>query len=390
MSICFTSRVQGTQKNYCMKLFFQNIALFALLVSWQFVGQESASAASVVGTAGMVGAAGVVGAASSVDAAGVVGAASSVDADANSDESNTAQQDASSPNKANAEKASAVPAKYAVKKPIITRNQERALFFTDATIQSNERYHSVLMLWGHLDFYGEADEIIVIGGSIHLYPGSRVRKSLITVLSPFQKDALAKITGDKIIFDLPASYPRWMNWLAHSLAIFVVGGDYIISFLSKVFVAWVFGLIFIYLCPKFLEESKSIMEIQPVKSTFWAFIALLTFSPIVVLLVVSIVGILFLPLYVMLYWLIYYAGAVVSAVVVGDLIMKFIEIYVRNGKSIPDKWNTKQIHLLIGVMLFLVLGFLPFIGIVLVIFTSFIGWGAVTYTLIERYRKGRA
>lgn len=272
----------------------------------------------------------------------------------------------------------------------IKKQQEHAVFFTDATIHANESFHSVLVLWGHLDFYGDADEIIVIGGSIHLYPNSRVNNSLVTVLSAFQKDPEAKIRGDKIIFDLPASYPRWVNWLAHSLAIFVVGGDYILSFLSKVFVAWVFGLIFIYLCPRFLEESKAIMEEQPVKSTLWAFISLLTFSPVALLLVVSIIGILFLPLYVMIYWLVYYAGAVVSAVVVGDLTIKFIQEYVRNGKPIPAKWNTKQIHLLVGVLLYLLFGFVPYIGMICVILVSFVGWGAVSYVLIERYRKDRA
>ena len=136
------------------------------------------------------------------------------------------------------------------------------------------------------------------------------------------------------------------------------------------------GLILIIFARGFVEQGITMLRTQPVRSILWGLVVFFGLPIFVILTIVTIFGIpigvavlLLLPFLLIL-------GFTIAALGVSDLILN------RNNES--KKIRQRLLLFGAGVILFVILGFIPFLGGVLIFVALLIGLGAAAVTLGHR------
>jgi hypothetical protein len=244
---------------------------------------------------------------------------------------------------------------------------DTAVFASDSIVAANERYSNIVVLYGRLDFRGQAQKMVVLAGHVKLRSGAKITESLVVMGGSVDQEDGAIVAGDAITFKAPEGWYRTLLILSPVIGALFSGGLWIISSAAWIFTSWGLGLLLLYLFPRFRECTNTIMRSQKALAFLWACGGLLAFVPGFVLLLISILGIALIPLYLAMYGFCYYLAHMIGSLWFGGAVLGLM------GKQWAWQWQ-----LLMGLFLTVAIGTLvPFIGKIFLFYITYTASGAV-------------
>lgn len=253
--------------------------------------------------------------------------------------------------------------------------RDHVVFADDARIEAGEKLDRVVLLGGELDFRGECEELVVIGGRAWLRKGSRVNGQLVLLGGNLQQEEGAFLPADKVVFQAPKDFSRFWRWAGPGARWLDLGWSGLLSFLFDI--AWTFFLgLFLHLAaPRFSRELADRVKTAPAKNLGMGVLAAVGFVPGLVVLAISIVGILLIPFYLLLFVAIFCLGRIAAFALIGSWVpLK------------PGKWNHPLVRLGCGFALLSLIRMAPLGWLAVFIFT-WLGCGAAARVLYARIRR---
>lgn len=126
------------------------------------------------------------------------------------------------------------------------------------------------------------------------------------------------------------------------------------------------GMVLFYLCPKLFSQAIDLVYKKPVATFFKGFILLIITPILSILLLITVIGIPLALIILVLWFMALYLAQIVGSWILGSLVKdKIFKKY---------KWSNLVI-LLVGIMLYLLLSKLPFIGWIIVMILYMLSWG---------------
>ena len=185
-----------------------------------------------------------------------------------------------------------------------------------ARIGPEERYRTVLLLWGQLEVAGEIDEMVILSGRVTFTAGSRVKESLVLMGGSFDAQPGADVDLNKLKLRSPG--PLWsllraagglwrenIGWLAG-----------LVGSLSVVAILWLLGWALFSWSPRIQGITAGRLSREWPRNFLAGLLGAVLVPAIGVLLVISILGLLLLPVYFLLLFLaglVSYLGAALWA-----------------------------------------------------------------------------
>ncbi|RZA09077.1 MAG: hypothetical protein EOP11_02825 [Proteobacteria bacterium] len=170
----------------------------------------------------------------------------------------------------------------------------------EASIQAGEVYKTIVLLWGNLAVHGQVDEVVVLSGKVTFFPGAKLNQSLVMMGGAFETMPGAQVSQDKVSLRSPGILWRilrsggniWrdhIGWVAKAAGLAITLGIF-----------WLLGLLFFKVFPK-LRALTADRLAQEWPQNLIAGLLGSTIVPVLgVLLVISLIGILALPIYLLL------------------------------------------------------------------------------------------
>jgi len=190
------------------------------------------------------------------------------------------------------------PSTDAVDQPAVIRTGETQVIMGSKFFVRNGEFLQQLVSFGsEVEVEGEVAELVAIGGKVTLKSGALISQELVTVGAELvQEDGsqIAKLTSglqwhgiDHRFFGLRELGFWPLFWILF----------------GKVIIWSLIGWLWFKAAPVFHKDVQKQLRTKPVASLFWTLFAILIFIPTAILLIVTIIGILFLPFLVLLYGL---------------------------------------------------------------------------------------
>jgi hypothetical protein len=159
-------------------------------------------------------------------------------------------------------------------------------------------------------------------------------------------------------------------------------GAGLLGFLSLLILLILFGILalgalFAALFPKYCEDAYSIIDRNLLKTFLWGLMASIIVFPVTLILILTIVGILFIPLEAVLLVLSMSVGYLLA----GHYFGKKLIIAVRGASSSPV-WE-----MLLGLFVLWLATLVPFLGIAVKLFAVLLGFGAVLVSIFRLCEK---
>lgn len=166
-----------------------------------------------------------------------------------------------------------------------------------AVVEVGELYRTIVLVWGNLEVRGEVEEIVVLSGHVVFHDGAVLKKSLVVMGGSFETNPGAKVATDQVLFQAPG--PLWrvlqsfgnlwqehFNWVAR-----------LIGAITSSLILWLltWGLFRIF--PRLQQTLLTNFLQDWWKNLIVGILGSLLVLPLMVLLIISIFGILVLPLY---------------------------------------------------------------------------------------------
>jgi len=203
------------------------------------------------------------------------------------------------------------------------------------------------------------EDVVAVGGNVTLQKTASVGGNVVAVGGKVEKMSGAKVTGDITEVKFPAAMlTKGLGW-----------GMAVVSLLS--FIAFlVLAIILVALFQKQLGLVSYYMEKLPGHALLWGLLIAIVSPLVIILMVLSIIGIVFIPLFVLLLWAAGIFGYVAASQLIGKKVLKALRIYNR-----PMIWEMS-----VGLVLLCLLGFLPVLGWIIKGLAATMGLGAVLAT----------
>ena len=241
----------------------------------------------------------------------------------------------------------------------------------EAVIERGEIYKTVVLLWGRLDVHGEVDEVVVLSGHVTFFEGSKVNKSLVVMGGSFESKPGAGVKPETVVAKEAGPLWRLLRsagniWRDH-ISWIVRAAAGVVSML----LAWLLGWAVFAGFPGLQQALTEKFNQEWPQNLAVGFLGSFLVPVVFILLLVSIIGILFLPFYLMalgVFALLSYAAAALWA----------------GHRLLPPKAGKKlnPLGFLLGLLAFQLLWMLPAWGSaipVLVLWT--LAWGALLRSL---------
>jgi hypothetical protein len=238
------------------------------------------------------------------------------------------------------------------------KDHQQVTLWEDVTIKQGEKYDSLVVMLGDVDFYGEAGELVVMGGSVHLYPGSKISNDLVVMGGKVQRDEGAEVKGE-VVNVRGAKIVEAAKQLAkdHNFHLEIKDDrhGFFDSFIFKLgwrmsFFLFIFalGLLLLYCFPKLQFDSRNYLVSHLPHSLGWGVLMLIAFGPVMFFLLCTVIGIPLIPLVVLLF----------AAALFGGFVLGAMEL----GRKLPllKKKEQDGTALLIGIILLMIVSLIPF------------------------------
>lgn len=181
-------------------------------------------------------------------------------------------------------------------------------------VKNGEYLEQLVSFGSDVTVDGEVSELVAIGGKVILRSGARISKELVIVGAELEQEEGSEI----------ANLTSGLQWhgIDHN---FFGYRDYYQSFwpytllqLVRVLILCLFGWLWFRAAPIFHQDIQLQIQKKPIASMFWSVFAVLLLIPTAILLIVSIVGIVFLPVLFLMYVIFWFMAEVHWAKFIAD------------------------------------------------------------------------
>lgn len=169
-----------------------------------------------------------------------------------------------------------------------------------AVIEPGETYRTVMLVWGRLDVFGTADEVLVLSGHVVFHPGAKLSKSLVVMGGSYETLPGSEVTNDNVVFRTPGP---WWRALQSALSMWRENFSWIVFLLASllyVLFFWAFAYILFRAFPGLHTALVLPFWREWPKNLLVGGIGALVVPVLFSLLVISLFGIVLLPLYFLL------------------------------------------------------------------------------------------
>jgi hypothetical protein len=235
-----------------------------------------------------------------------------------------------------------------------------------ANVDENSVVENVVIIGANAVIRGEVREnVVVIFGDIHLEPTAVVRGDTVAVGGAVIRQSGAQVHGENVsvnVRDLPrfsfgSGFFRPFWWGR--------GADSIWKVLSVVFLGWVAFWLF----PKPVQNVAVAAEAEPLKAVLYGLLGYLAVLPLTIMLVITILGILLVPVL----WVGVVLARFLGQVALGLMAGKYIFTYLKREES-------PVISVVVGLLVLGSITLIPVVGSLASLFYSLLGFGAVLWT----------
>lgn len=256
----------------------------------------------------------------------------------------------------------------------VTKKKDTVVLWSDAVVESHEELDSVVVAWGKVHFHGRAKDLVVVGGEVILHDDARVDGSLVVLGGKLHKSEGAKVT-EQVLFELPGHMPKWIAFLGPVFSFAYSEGAALLYVVVRAVFVCLFGALLYVIAPDLMREAETMAERKPLKSLFWTLMGAFLFIPGIVVLAISIVGIFFIPLFIMFYAFVYFFCAFVMA---ANIL----------GHHLPPRESVVMppLRFFYGVFIFVLISYIPVVGSLVIYLAMAFTGGAMFYTFFHRLR----
>ncbi len=244
----------------------------------------------------------------------------------------------------------------------------------DVTVEKNQIIDTVVDIGGQITVDGLVERnVIAIGGSIVLGNDAVIRGDVICVGGVIVKGAGAQVFGDISEINSANISMAFSSALRGELE----GWSLILNIISLCFFAVIFiiALLLTILLPRPLVAVAREIQNYKVKSFSWGFAITLLMVPFFMLLVISIIGIPLIPLIFTLFLLAFIVGYIAAGNITGSYILE--KIFHKQTKSLTGTT-------ILGLILLWVIGWIPYVGLLVKFFALTFGLGGVFLAIFSR------
>ncbi len=221
------------------------------------------------------------------------------------------------------------------------------------------------------------ENAVALGGSVHLGPGAVVRGDVVSVGGAVTRQAGARVDGQTTVVDYSRVVPSfmpfahgWWHWRPWEPP--AVPG--VIPLLGLIALA----LLTAALAPRTVELLSSAIEQGPVGAFFWGLLGSVSIIPVAFMLLISIIGIVLIPLELLSAGIAFFLGYVGTSRLVG---MKILAAARLEGRPMI-------LETLLGMAALWLVSQAPFIGWLVMAVAMIMGLGAVITGLFGRLARG--
>lgn len=243
-------------------------------------------------------------------------------------------------------------------------------FGNDVLVEEGNTVYNAVSIGGDVTVNGKVlNDAVAVGGSIIIGPTAGIGRNAVSVGGTIKKYAGADVAGDLVEVNVRSVLSIKSLFAGLSLHKFFwkIKLMTFVGFLAL-------ALLVVAVMPKQIGAISSAVESVPAKSVFLGLAATMAIVPCALLLLVSIAGIMFIPLEIVIVIFAFLAGYIAVAQFIGKRITSILS---KSGQSIV--WET-----MIGVVVLFVAGFVPLLGWLVKSFVLLIGFGGVIAVLINR------
>ncbi|MCB9024906.1 MAG: hypothetical protein H6625_01190 [Bdellovibrionaceae bacterium] len=257
---------------------------------------------------------------------------------------------------------------------VLSDGKKRVVMGSHLIVDNGEHLEEVVVIAGSADIKGKVDRLVIIGGDVHLFSTAEITKELNTLGGNVQTDEGALVRGKSVNVGIPLSDESWTmvfnklkatqigEFLSSDMTLLVIT---ILKLLSLMLFTY-FGY---YVAPNYQRKVQIYIQKHSVSCLLWGFFSLFLMVPIVMIMAVSIIGIPLMPLQFTIYFLFFIFGYIHSSL----WVMTWIE-----GKSEFLKKQNLFLKIFLGLLLFEMIVWIPYLGKGFKWLVIFMGFGAAS------------
>lgn len=256
------------------------------------------------------------------------------------------------------------------------QDDQRTFIGQDFSVPANESLRRVIAIGSTGTIDGRVQDLLLVGANARLGPSARVVKSFIAVGSQLVAEPGAEISGQEVAVSLPdlgtlwegtasAPHSEQTSWLAR-----------VVWSAVTLLLSLGLGSLFMRLFPHLHAAAMGELTQAPYASFGYGVLQVGLIVPAMFLLVLTVVGILLIPLFVLGCALTVWLAHVLGAVALGAWLRRNRE---RSGFA----------ELLVGLLALHLSSFVPVLGGTLGLCTTALGLGALGRTLYRRIKARR-
>jgi hypothetical protein len=247
----------------------------------------------------------------------------------------------------------------------------------DLTIQPGERVSKALVVGGDAYVDGMVKhEVVAIGGSVFLGAQAHVGGNVTAVGGSIVKQEGAQVGGKLATIQTPNLTPFFTTLARFDLPTFMpqlLQFSGILNFIGLLFIA----ILVVAIMPETVSHVSAMVEHNLIGSVFWGTLTLIMVIPIAVMLLISLVGIVLIPLEIILVICCCILGYIAAAHLVGKKVWTSLK---RPDQSI-------MFETLLGFVVLFVISWVPFLGWFVITLMVFLGFGGVMAGMMVRRKN---
>lgn len=244
----------------------------------------------------------------------------------------------------------------------------------DVTVERDQIVDSVIDIGGQVTVNGLVErKVVAIGGSIVLGNDAVIRGDVVCIGGVIVKGAGAQVFGDISEINSTNLSTAFSSALRGELE----GWSLILNIISLCFfsVIFIIALLLTILFPRPLIAVVREIQDYKMKSFLWGFAVTLLMGPFFMLLVISIIGITLIPVFFTLFLLSFLLGFIAAGNITGSYILE--KVFHKQTKS-PTGTT------ILGLILLWVIGWIPYIGLLVKFLALTFGLGGVFLAIFNR------
>lgn len=256
--------------------------------------------------------------------------------------------------------------------PVLAAGQNNSVKLgSDLEVPAAAEVDSAVAIGGSVTVLGKVkQDVVAIGGSVYLKNGSSVGGNVTSIGGVIAKDPNAQVAGDVTEIAMPGQAGK--NGKAMNMAVMLKVFQGLFFFLGFMgFVAIM--LIAIVLVALFTPQVGVVSH--AIEKNFWltffaGILAALVFIPGIFVLLFTVIGIIFIPVWVILFAAAKIFGLVAASHLIGKQVLKAFKIF---GKAMI-------LETLMGALILYIFSFIPIINLIVLSIAALCGIGAVAMT----------